>query len=96
MILNFYFVMWIREFLVRTNSTSDSTKRKRMQKIEVTKHGDFQVATARGGEGFVSWAKMGTIVADCPVEEPGSHVWFNFGSTREEARGRILKELNLL
>lgn len=66
-----------------------------MKDVEVTTHGDFQVATALGPNGFTSWAKMGMIQTDCPIKEPGAHVWFNFGSTREEARSRILDELGL-
>lgn len=66
-----------------------------MKDVEVTTHGDFQVATARGQSGFAAWAKMGKIQTDCPIKEPGAHVWFNFGSTREEAQRRILDELGL-
>lgn len=66
-----------------------------MKEVEVTQHRDFQVATARGKSGFISWAKMGKIQTDCPLKEPGANVWFNFGHTREEARHRILEELGL-
>lgn len=65
---------------------------------QVTRHGDFEVATARAAKsssGFMSWAKMGRIVGDCPITEPGAHVWFNSGRTREEARDRLLAELGL-
>jgi hypothetical protein len=66
-----------------------------MKNVEVTRHGDFFVATAEGDDGFTAWAKMGMIQTDCPVKEPGTHVWFNFGRTREEAKRRILDELGL-
>lgn len=66
-----------------------------MNDVEVTRHGEFEVATARGMDGFTSWAKMGRIQTDCPIKEPGAHVWFNFGPTREIARDRILVELGL-
>lgn len=66
-----------------------------MKCVEVTRHGDFQVATAYASGTFVSWAKMGRIQADNPVDEPGQHVWFNFGVTRVQARERILEELGL-
>ena len=66
-----------------------------MHEIEVTRHGDFEVATGRGVAGYTAWAKMGRIQSDCPVKEPGAHVWFNFGATREEARDRVLAELGL-
>lgn len=56
-----------------------------MDDVQVTQHGDFEVATARGASGFTSWAKMGRIQSDCPIKEPGAHVWFNFGATRDEA-----------
>lgn len=66
-----------------------------MSDVEVTRHGDFEVATVRGKSGFTAWAKMGAIQTDCPIKEPGAHVWFNFGRTREEARNRVLDELGL-
>lgn len=66
-----------------------------MDDVQVTQHGDFEVATARGASGFTSWAKMGRIQSDCPIKEPGAHVWFNFGATRDEAHARILAELGL-
>ena len=70
-------------------------ERPTMRDVEVTRHGDFEVATARGEHGFTSWGKMGRIQSDCPVKEPGTHVWFNFGRTRQEARDRTLVELGL-
>lgn len=67
-----------------------------MDDVIVTTHGDFQVATAPGATGgFVAWAKMGHIQGDCPITEPGQHVWFDFGRTREEARDHVLAELGL-
>jgi hypothetical protein len=66
-----------------------------MKDVEVTKHGDFQIATGRGEHGFTAWGKMGTIQTDCPIKEPGAHVWFNFGLTREEAESRLIDELGL-
>ena len=67
-----------------------------MDEVQVTRHGDFEIATARGTSGFTAWAKMGRIQSDCPIKEPGEHVWFNFGPTREKARENILAELGLL
>jgi hypothetical protein len=64
---------------------------------EVTRHGDFEVATtpAIQGGGFMVWAKMGAITGTSPIDEPGSYVWFDHGATREEARSKILAELGL-
>jgi hypothetical protein len=63
---------------------------------QVTRHGDFQVATAKGkGDGFLSWAKMGMIQGDCPLSEPGDPVWFDFGKTREQARANVLAQVGL-
>lgn len=63
----------------------------------VTEHGRWQVASApcRSGDGFYSWAKVGEIVGECPISEPGD-VWFEFGRTHDEARGKLLAELGLL
>lgn len=67
-----------------------------MDDVEVTRHGDLEIATAKGeGPGFTAWAKMGRIQSDCPIKEPGAHVWFNFSTTREESIERILVELGL-
>lgn len=66
-----------------------------MKDIEITTHGDFQAATKPGGDEFIAWAKIGRIQSDCPIEEPGSHVWFSFGATREIALSNVLKELGL-
>lgn len=66
-----------------------------MKDVEVTTHGDFQIATARGKTGYTAWAKMGKIQTDCPIKEPGNYIWFNFGNSREEARKAILDELGL-
>ena len=67
-----------------------------MQEVQVSTHGGWQVATARGASGgFVAWAKMGLIQSDCPIKEPGQHVWINFGATRDEARNRVLAEVGL-
>ena len=64
---------------------------------EVTQHGDWQIATTESKvSGFMAWAKMGRIVADDPISEPGAHVWFAFGPTRDAARISLLKELGLL
>jgi hypothetical protein len=64
--------------------------------VEVTKHSDYEVATIPGSyDGFVAWAKMGRIQGINPVDEPGEHVWFNFGQTREDAKRKILNELGL-
>lgn len=67
-----------------------------MQEVEISTHGGWQVATARGSSGgFTAWAKMGRIQSDCPIKEPGEHVWFNFGESREEARRRVLAEVGM-
>ncbi len=63
--------------------------------VEVTKHGDYEVATAPSSNGFTSWAKQGRIEGTNPINEPGLNVWFNFGRTREEAKRKILLELEL-
>lgn len=64
----------------------------------VTAHGPWRVATApcRAGVGFYSWAKTGEISGGCPLTEPGVDVWFEFGSTHDEARAKLLRELGLL
>lgn len=68
-----------------------------MKNVEITRHGDYQVATAEGsGGGFTAWAKKGVIVTDCPIKEPGEDVWFNFGRTREAALDNLVAELNTL
>ena len=74
---------------------TDNVWGKVMKHVEVTTHGDFQIATGRGESGFWAWGKMGLIQTDSPLKEPGSHVWFNFGKTREEAKTRLLNELGL-
>ena len=66
-----------------------------MDDVRVTRHGEFEIATGRGVSEFTAWAKMGRIQSDCPIKEPGAHVWFNFGATREDALARILAELGL-
>jgi len=63
--------------------------------IEITKHGDWEVATKKCKLGYTSWAKRGKIQGTNAVNETGQHVWFNFGNTREEARKAITKELNI-
>lgn len=67
-----------------------------MKDRQISKHGDFQIATAKGASGrFIAWGKMGKIVADDPVTEPGNHVWFQSGATREDAKDKLLDELGL-
>ena len=67
-----------------------------MRDVQVTKHGAFQAATAPGADGgFVAWAKMGPITGDCPVSEPGEHVWFCFGASRDEALRAVLADVGL-
>ena len=63
--------------------------------IVISRHGDFQVATARTKKGFTAWAKMGPITSDSPLTEPGAYVWFSLRETREEARDSLLDELGL-
>ena len=68
-----------------------------MNGIEVTRHGDFQIATApsASGSGFYAWGKMGVIRGSNPVDEPGEHVWFQLAETREAAKASLLAELGL-
>lgn len=64
--------------------------------MNITRHGAFNVATKQGvGGWFIAWAKMGQIQGSDPLSEPGSHVWFNFGRTQDEAKGKLLAELGL-
>jgi hypothetical protein len=64
----------------------------------ITRHGDFEVATtpALQGGGYLAWAKMGKIMGDNPITEPGNPVWMVHGRTREEARAKVLAELGLV
>lgn len=82
---------WFFHFRINTSGG----KEYEMKNVEITTHGDFQVATVPGKNGFTSWAKMGKIKTDSPIKEPGNHVWFNFGKTRRQAREAILFELGL-
>ena len=66
-----------------------------MVDIEITTHGNFQIATARSKSGFTAWGKIGKIQATSPIEEPEAHVWFQFGETRDAARTKLLIELGL-
>ena len=67
-----------------------------MSAVEVETCGDWQIATAPGElGGFMSWGKMGRITGTNPVNEPGEHVWFNFGGTREQASRNLKVELGL-
>lgn len=68
-----------------------------IQARQVTRHADFNLATIpnRNGGGFIAWAKMGEIRGTNPLDEPGRPVWFEFGSTRDEARDKLLGELGL-
>ena len=62
----------------------------------VTRFGDFCVATVpHPSGGYVAWAKMGNIVGPSPLYEPGQHVPFAFGRTRDEAREKVLEELGM-
>lgn len=63
--------------------------------IHKSQHGEYQVATKPAVIGFVAWAKRGPILADCPVNERGDCVWYEFGETREEAKKRILAKMGL-
>ncbi len=68
-----------------------------MKDIEITKHREFEIATAKGeGSGFTVWAKKGKIITDCPIKEPGHPIFFNFGETREEARQKMIMEIDLI
>ena len=64
--------------------------------VVTERHGDFEIAVGRGVDGFLAWGKMGRIQTTCPVLEPGNHVFVNFGTSREEARDRLLSELGLI
>ena len=66
-----------------------------MVDIEITTHGNFQIATARSKSGFTAWGKIGKIQATSPIEEHEAHVWFQFGETRDAARTKLLIELGL-
>lgn len=70
-----------------------------MLEREIEQCGDFQIATARakfGTKTWWAWAKMGIIQSDRPLKEPGEHVWFDFGSTRQDAAEKIKRELGLI
>jgi hypothetical protein len=67
-----------------------------MRERIVERSGSWHIATAIGASGrFVSWAKMGPITGDGPLTEPGYHVWFNFGATRDDAVKAIKQELGI-
>ena len=46
--------------------------------------------------GFMGWAKMGPILGTNPFNEPGEHVWFEFGDTREAVVNALKRELGLI
>lgn len=66
-------------------------------KIDIQKKGAWSVATKPcvNGSGFMAWAKMGQIVGSDPIDEPGAHVWFDFGPTREAASAKVLQQIGL-
>lgn len=68
-----------------------------MKKVEITQHGEWQIATAiRGMGGFVVWGKKGKIVSKCPIDEPGDvYCKFHFGTKREDARNSLVQDLGL-
>jgi len=62
----------------------------------VSWHGTYCVATTPSlFGGFLAWAKQGEIVAFDPVREPGDAVWFAVGTTRSEARDKLLRDLGV-
>lgn len=64
--------------------------------MKITQHGEFQIATrpAFSGEGYVAWARRGTILVDSPMREPSDvDVWFEFDLSEDEARTKLLMEL---
>lgn len=67
-----------------------------MTEKQLIRRGDWHIASANGLSGrFVAWGKMGPIVADDPVREPGEHVFFEFGETREAAVKRLIDSLGI-
>ena len=71
-----------------------------MRCIEVRKFGAWHIATAIGvlfdDTGlFCGWAKMGPITGTSPIDEPGKHVWFEFGRTRAEVIDKLRQELGI-
>jgi hypothetical protein len=64
---------------------------------EIEHCGAWSIATipSSSGGGFTSWAKKGPITGSHPLNEPGEHVWFEFGATRSIAAHRIKVELGL-
>jgi hypothetical protein len=62
--------------------------------IEVLHFGGWRIASRppRDG-GFIAWAKFGEIHGTHPIDEPGEHAWFEFGSTRDEAISKLRAEL---
>lgn len=61
----------------------------------VSWHGVWCIATTPSMRGYLAWAKRGEIVAFDPVREPGLDVWFAIGSTRDEAKAKLMHELGL-
>jgi hypothetical protein len=63
----------------------------------IQRAGDWYIATAacRVSGDYVAWAKMGPITGRSPMDEPGGHVWFQFGATREQAIERLYRELGI-
>lgn len=60
----------------------------------VTVFGPIQVATASTSSGgFVAWGKVGEIVSDGVLTEPGEPVWFKHGKTRKECAEYVLREI---
>ena len=68
-----------------------------MKDRQIEKLGAWNIATANGKSGsVVAWAKMGPLTGTGPLDEPGEHVWFEFGMTREDAKGKLMAELGLM
>jgi len=66
-----------------------------MDDILIERCRGWQIASARGVSGWVSWGKMGPITGTSPLDEPGEHVWFQLGATRAEAVEGLKRELGL-
>lgn len=45
-----------------------------------------------GADGYVAWGKIGKIVTDSPLLEPGE-VWFAFAETAAAAEAEVLSEI---
>jgi hypothetical protein len=60
--------------------------------------GPFGIAVANNQRtpGYTAWACHGDTVADNAAFEPADDVWFQFGSSAEEAMDRLKTELRAM